>query len=59
MYFMFFFKYCSLSGKYVLKIKKKRHGCCKIKITDQGPEFVNKVPNKQQHLHVCLYEIVF
>ena len=36
-----------------------RHGCCKIKITDQGRKFVNKVPNKQQHLHVCLYEIVF
>ena len=36
-----------------------RHGCCKIKITDQGREFVNKVPNKQQHSHVCLYEIVF
>ena len=25
-----------------------RHGCCKIQITDQGQEFVNKVLNKQQ-----------
>ena len=33
-----------------------RHGRW-IKITDQRREFVNKVPNKQQHLHVCYMKL--
>ena len=30
-----------------------RHGCCKVKITDQVREIDSKVPYKDPNLHVC------
>ena len=30
-----------------------RHGCCKVKITDQGREFVNKVINIAAYLYIA------